>query len=158
MEIPNARYLDIAITVSSVIYILSGRWHMTGLQELFQSGDWKKEKHIPSIEVIQKAGKDEPAIIKVSVGKDIPHPNTTEHHIRLIEAYFLPEGGRFPYRIGAFSFDSHGESVQGPDTSTVYTRPEAICSFNTGMPGTVMALSYCNIHGLWQSSEKLDIR
>ncbi|MFA5014628.1 MAG: desulfoferrodoxin family protein [Actinomycetota bacterium] len=29
--------------------------------------------------------------------------------------------------------------------------------FKTEKPGTLLASSYCNIHGLWQSSKRLDI-
>lgn len=55
-------------------------------------------------------------------------------------------------------FSAHGESVKGPDTSTVYTNPEVIFNFKTEKPGTVYASSYCNIHGLWQSVKALKVK
>ena len=43
------------------------------LGELFQSADWKQEKHSPVIEVEKIEGLVK---VRVSVGKEIPHPNT----------------------------------------------------------------------------------
>jgi len=91
------------------------------------------------------------------VGKEIVHPNTTEHHIRWICVYFLPQGEKFPYEIARAEFNSHGESTQGPNTSTVFTHPEAVFSFKTEKTGVILAASYCNIHGLWQSSKDITI-
>ena len=128
---------------------------MAELKDLLQSADWKEEKHVPVIEAVEKVKKGEPVVVKVSVGKEIAHPNTTAHHIRWIEVYFLPSGEKFPYQIGKFEFTSHGESGQGPDTSTVYTAPEASLKFKTEKTGTILAVSYCNIHGLWQGSKEI---
>ena len=33
--------------------------------------------------------------VKVSLGKEIAHPNTTEHHIAWISLFFNPEGDNF---------------------------------------------------------------
>ena len=130
---------------------------MKEMKDLFQTADWKKEKHVPVIELPEKAKKDEPLRITVSVGKEIPHPNTTEHHIKGIEVYFSPEGEKFPYLIGRFDLAAHGASVQGANTSSVYTAPEVVCTLKTGKSGTVNAVSYCNIHGLWTSSAELKV-
>ena len=130
---------------------------MAELKDLLQSADWKKEKHAPVIEVLEKIKKGEAVSVKVSVGKEIAHPNATAHHIRWIEVYFQPKDEKFPYQIGKAEFSAHGESVKGPDTSSVYTHPEVILNFKTEKSGTIYASSYCNIHGLWQSSKRLDI-
>ena len=129
---------------------------MADLKDLFQTADWKAEKHVPVIESPDKVKKGEFLSIKVSVGKEIPHPNTTAHHIRWIEVYFLPGGEKFPYEIGKFEFSSHGESTQGADTSSVYTHPEVTIKYKTEKPGVIFASSYCNIHGLWQSSKEIE--
>lgn len=126
------------------------------MKELFQSGDWAKEKHVPVIEVLEANGK-EGVTIKASIGKEIPHPNTTAHHIAWIDVYFLPEGGKFPYQIGKAEFTSHGASAEGADTSTVYSSPEVSLVFKTEKGGTLYAASYCNIHGLWQGTAELKI-
>jgi superoxide reductase len=128
---------------------------MVEIKDLFQDADWKKEKHAPVIEAQDKIKKGDAVIVKASVGKEIPHPNTTAHHISWIEIYFLPSGERFPLEIGRFEFVSHGESAQGPDTSTIFTAPEAVLKFKTDKSGTILASSYCNIHGLWQSSKDI---
>lgn len=130
---------------------------MAQFKDLFQSADWKQEKHVPVIEAPDKVKKGEFFKLTVSVGKEIPHPNTTEHHIRWIEVYFLPDGGKFPYQIAKFEFTSHGESAQGPNMSTIYTHPQAICSFKTEKSGALFASSYCNIHGVWQSALRIEI-
>ncbi|MFH1046244.1 MAG: desulfoferrodoxin family protein, partial [Candidatus Omnitrophota bacterium] len=82
-------------------------------------------------------------------------PNTTEHHIRYIELYFLPQGEKFPCQIGRAEFNAHGESTQGPNTSSVFTQPQATFSLKTDKPGTLLAGSYCNIHGLWENAQEL---
>ena len=47
------------------------------------------------------------------------------------------------------------EGAQGVDTSTIFAHPEVNVAFKTGKPGKVLALSYCNIHGLWTGSAEL---
>jgi len=130
---------------------------MKEFRDLFKSADWKTEKHIPVIEVPDKVKKGELFKVTVTVGKEIAHPNTTEHHISWIEIYFQPEGEKFPYQIGKFDFVAHGESVNGPNTSTIYTNPEVTLSFKTEKLGTIYAISYCNIHGLWQNSKEIEL-
>src|SRR3989338_941348 len=130
---------------------------MADLKDLFQSADWKKEKHVPVIEAPDKAKKGEFFKVTVTVGKEIPHPNTTEHHIRWIGVYFLADGEKFPYEVGRFEFTSHGESAEGPNTSTIYTGPEIVASLKTEKAGMIFASSYCNIHGLWQGLKKIKL-
>jgi len=125
--------------------------------ELFQSADWKTEKHAPVIECADKVRPDEFFPVKVTLGKEIAHPNTTEHHIRWISVYFQPEGERFPYQIGHFEFAAHGESVEGPNKGSIYTQHEVSLSMKTGKAGVVYATALCNIHGLWQSSKEIKV-
>ncbi|SFM45009.1 class II SORL domain-containing protein [Thermodesulforhabdus norvegica] len=125
--------------------------------DLYQSADWKKEKHVPVIELPEKVYPDQTIHVTVSVGKEIPHPNTTEHHIEWVELYFQPDGARFPFQVGRAEFRAHGASVEGPNTSSVYTEPVALFAFKTGISGYLMASAYCNIHGLWSSSTRIDV-
>ncbi|MFH1771726.1 MAG: class II SORL domain-containing protein [Candidatus Omnitrophota bacterium] len=125
---------------------------MESLKDMVQIADWKTEKHVPAIEIGGTVSKGEPVTVNVRVGKEIPHPNTTEHHIRWIDVYFKPDGSKFPYQLGKFEFTAHGESAQGPNTSTIYTNPQATVVFKTEKPGIIYATSYCNIHGLWENS------
>ncbi len=130
---------------------------MTQFIELFKSGDWKTEKHVPVIECPEKVKPGEAIPVKVSIGKEQAHPNTTEHHIRWISVYFLAEGDKFPYQVGHFEFNAHGESTQGPNTGPVYTHHEVSCVIKISKPGSLFASSLCNIHGLWQSSQQIGL-
>jgi len=121
--------------------------------ETIRSGDWKGEKHVPVIEYEREG---DLVKVKVQVGKEIPHPNTTEHHIKYIELYFLPEGENFVYHVGRAEFIAHGESTNGPNTSDVYAEPIAYFVLKTKKKGKLYALSYCNIHGLWENEVQLE--
>lgn len=130
---------------------------MADLKDLYQSADWKAEKHVPVIDAADTTKKGEVLKIYVSVGKQIAHPNTTEHHIRWIELYFLADGEKFPYQLGRFEFNAHGESALGPNMSTIYANPEVAAVIKTDKSGMIFASSYCNIHGLWKSSKELKV-
>ena len=130
---------------------------MSSLNELYQSGDWANEKHVPAIDAPENVNKGDVLTVNVCIGKEIAHPNTTEHHICWINVYFHPEGEKFPVEIGKYSFDSHGASAKGPNTSTVYTDPSVTINIKTEKSGTVIASSYCNIHGLWTQSKKITV-
>lgn len=130
---------------------------MKELSNIFQSADWKKEKHVPVIEVAGKPVQGEDITVNVTVGKEIAHPNTTQHHIVWIDLYFHPEGSKFPYNLGRFEFNAHGASTDGPNTSTVYTVPAVTAKFKTETSGSIFAFSNCNIHGLWMSSKEIKV-
>ena len=127
------------------------------LGELFQSADYKSEKHVPVIELQGKVVKGEYIDVVVSVGKEVTHPNTTEHHISWIEVYFKANGQKNPHQLGRFEFMAHGASVDGPNKSGIYTNPKTVCSFKVESEGIIIASSYCNIHGLWQSSKEVNL-
>ena len=131
---------------------------MKRIGELFQEADWKMEKHVPVIECADAVKADEFFEVKITIGKEIAHPNTTEHHISWIALFFMPDGEKFPYQIARCEFAAHGASVQGPNTSTVYTHHAVTGWMKTGKPGTLIASSYCNIHGLWQSSKEIKLK
>jgi superoxide reductase len=125
--------------------------------ELYQTADWKTEKHVPVIECPEKVKAGELFSVKATIGKEVAHPNTTEHHIRWIAIYFLPEGAKFPYEVGHFEFNAHGESTEGPNKGPVYTNHEATASLKISKPGTIYATSLCNIHGLWKSEKEIQL-
>lgn len=131
---------------------------MAEFKDILQSADWNKEKHVPVIDSPASANKGEAVKFSVTVGKEIPHPNTTAHHIAFLAVYFLPDGEKFPYQVARAEFAAHGASAQGADTSTVYANPDVTFSFKSDKSGTLMATSYCNIHGLWESSAKIEIK
>jgi len=119
--------------------------------------DWKKEKHVPVIECPDKVKADEMFEVKVTVGKEIAHPNTTAHHIRWIALYFHPAGEKFSYQIARCEFGAHGEGAEGPDTSSIYTHSSVTTWMKTKKPGTLYGVSLCNIHGLWENEKKVGL-
>jgi superoxide reductase len=122
-----------------------------------QKDDWKKEKHMPVIEAPAQVKAGEAFQVKVSIGKEIAHPNTTEHHIDWIDLYYHPEGEKFPHQVGHFAFTGHGESAAGPNLGPVYTDPQLVISLKVTKPGKFQALAMCNIHGLWENELALDV-
>ena len=130
---------------------------MADLKDLLQSADWKTEKHVPVIDAPDTIKKGEVLRLDVSVGKQIAHPNTTEHHIRHIEVYFLAAGEKFPYQLARFEFNAHGESAQGPNMSTIFSEPKASAFFKTDKSGLIMATAYCNIHGIWKNEKEIKV-
>jgi superoxide reductase len=127
------------------------------LDQSIKTDDFKNEKHVPVIECADTFTKDEMTPVKVTLGKEIAHPNTTEHHIRWIELYFQPQSGPV-FQLGRFEFAAHGESANGPNEGSLYTHHEAGTSIKAGESGTLMALAYCNIHGLWESSKDITVQ
>lgn len=127
-----------------------------GLGEQFQTSDWKTEKHVPAIDCPGEVKAGEPFEINVVVGKEIPHPNTTEHHIQWIQVFYKPHDDKFTYDLGYFSFNAHGASGAGPNQGPAYTDPAISVKCKLEKPGTIYAIEQCNIHGLWQS--EFDIR
>jgi len=127
------------------------------IAEKIQTADWKAEKHVPVIDCPDKVKADEWTRVTVTLGKAVAHPNTTEHHIRWIKVFFCPDGEKFAYDLGLFAFNAHGESTEGANAGPVYTHHEAAFSFKTTKAGTLNAMSFCNIHGLWESSKKVEL-
>jgi superoxide reductase len=115
-----------------------------------QTDDWKNEKHVPAIDCPEIVKANEWVEVTVQIGREIPHPNLVEHHIRWIQVYFTPDVGKFTYDLGLFNFNSH---VEGPVT----TDSKLKLYFKTDKQGTLNAISYCNIHGLWESSRSVKI-
>ena len=130
---------------------------MSLLTEQVQTADWKAEKHVPVIECKDEVQADTIFQVKLLVGKEIAHPNTTEHHIRWIALFFQPEGDKFTYEVGRYEFNGHGESAQGSNAGPLFTDPVLTISLKVNKPGILQALSLCNIHGLWQSNKEIKL-
>jgi superoxide reductase len=126
--------------------------------EVVQEADWKMEKHVPVIECADTVKANDLFEVKVTVGREVAHPNTTEHHISWMSVFFLPDGEKFPYQVARCELGAHGASAQGPNMSTVYTHHAVTGWMKTGKAGTLIAVSMCNIHGLWQSSKEVKLK
>jgi len=95
-----------------------------------------KEKHVPVIELV-----DGGRAVKITVGREVPHPNTVEHHIKWIMLF----GVRGGVAVHIATFDL------GP----TYGAPEVTAHANLEGFSELIAVEYCNIHGLWESSCQL---
>lgn len=131
---------------------------MTRIGDLYKTADWKTEKHVPVIECRDEVAADEMFEISVSLGKEIAHPNTTEHHIRWIGLCFKPDGDKFSYELGRYEFAAHGESVEGPNTGPAHTNHSVITKIKLKKSGQIFASALCNIHGLWENAKNITVR
>ena len=130
---------------------------MPKISDFAKSDDFKKEKHAPVIEIPNEIKTGENFNVTVTVGKEIAHPNTTEHFIGWISLYFKPDNDNFVYSLGKVDFQAHGASAKGPNTIGIHSNPSAVFSVKLDQSGTLLAGSYCNIHGLWESSKEIKI-
>ena len=102
-----------------------------------------KEKHVPVIEIDKGRGKEGVDIVRVIVGKDVPHPNTVEHHICWIELYGVRKDGQV-IDIGRANF------------APVYANPNVRFQVPVGEFKAFYALEYCNIHGVWENCVEVE--
>jgi len=111
------------------------------LGELIKGTDQEgREKHVPVIELVTREHSGKIAV-KVTVGKDVAHPNTVEHHIKWI-ALFGVKGG---VAVHIATFDL------GPALGV----PTVIAHIDSDGLSELIATEYCNIHGLWEASLSL---
>ncbi len=104
----------------------------------------KRESHTPRIEAPAQVKPDEQFSLKVAVG---PHPNMPEHSIRWIMVTFEEEGRAFnPVVLGKAAFNP------------VTTQPEVVLSLKLQKSGTIHALEYCNLHGLWEGKKEIRVK
>ncbi len=79
------------------------------------------------------------------------------HHIVEVRnlQFNYPDGGM---ALSGISFRiTHGESVAGPNQGPAYAEPVASAVIRIDKPGILVAASYCNIHGLWESFREIDV-
>ena len=130
---------------------------MESFGSLYQTADWKSEKHVPVITCPDAVPAGQFFEVRAEIGKEIGHPNTTEHHISHITLYFQPEGGKFVHQVGHYEFSAHGESTDGPNEGPVYTNHAVVTGVKLEKPGTLYAVALCNIHGLWESTKTVAV-
>ncbi|MDR1965266.1 MAG: class II SORL domain-containing protein [Synergistaceae bacterium] len=125
------------------------------LGDLTQTGDWKGEKHVPVIEAPDRAAKGEAFEVKLCVGKEIAHPNTASHYIKWIKLYFVPDGGKFAIELANLTFDAHADSTDPEKPGPAHAEPFGSVKVKLSSGGTLIAQSYCNIHGIWENSKEI---
>lgn len=124
------------------------------LGQYVKAADFKTEKHAPVIKVADTVKAGEVVNIELVVGEDIAHPNTVEHHIGWIKLYFVAEGTTLPFEVGSVEFKAHGEGAvanEGP----VHAESRGFVAAKFQKSGKLIAVSYCNIHGLWESEKDI---
>jgi superoxide reductase len=97
-----------------------------------------KEKHVPIIEVGKGKSEAGADIVHVVVGKELPYPNTVEHHIAWIELYGVKKDGQVI---------DLGRSAFAPS----YTNPNVRFQVPVEQFNAFCAVSYCNIHGVLEN-------
>jgi superoxide reductase len=112
--------------------------------DFVKSGDFKGEKHVPAIVTESKVKKGEFFEVEVSVGKEIKHPNTIEHHIKWIDLY-IKSGEKPVVHVARFDF---APGITDPIAKTKIKLEES---------SELIAVSYCNLHGLWETSVKVEV-
>ena len=103
----------------------------------------KVESHTPKIVAPAEVRSGEPFELTVKVG---PHPNAVTHSIRRIELYFSEEGRAFnPRHLATLIFE--------PGSA----EPEAKLRIRLESSGVIHAVSYCNLHGLWEGRKEIKV-
>jgi superoxide reductase len=98
-----------------------------------------KEKHVPEIEICKGEGRGDKDVVRIIVGKEVSHPNTVEHHISWAQLMGVKENGMV-IDLGKTNF------------APSFTEPSADFHVPLSEFKTLIATSYCNIHGLWENS------
>jgi len=101
-----------------------------------------KEKHVPFIEVGKGKGEGGADIVHVVVGRDVPHPNTVEHHIAWVQLFGTKKDGQVI-------------SLGRADFAPGYTSPNVRFQVPVDQFKALCALEYCNIHGVWENCIEL---
>lgn len=123
------------------------------LADFVKTADFKTEKHVTVIACADSVKAGEPFTVAVTVGSEIPHPNTLAHHIGWIALHFVPEGSKLSIELGRYLFSAHQTDPAAP--VQVQSAPSVTVSVAVNKPGTLHATSYCNIHGLWESEKSI---
>jgi superoxide reductase len=95
-----------------------------------------KEKHVPFIEVGKGKGEAGADVVHIVVGKEVPHPNTVEHHIVWVQLFGVKKDTGQVIDLGRCDF--------GPG----YTSPNVRFQVPVSQFKAFCAVSYCHVHGV----------
>ncbi len=104
----------------------------------------KAEYHLPKIVAPDNVKVNESFKVRVTVG---PHPNTPEHYIRRIELYFSEEGRAFNPILIAYV-----------DLTPLNSEPDIEFTVRLSKSGTLHAVEYCTLHGLWETTKTIVVK
>ena len=126
------------------------------IAETIRDGDFKAEKHVPTIDAPDKIKAGEEALVKVMVGEEIKHPNTPLHHISWIQLFFKPDNGTVA-DVAKFCYAAHGDTMNLDTPGCILAEPASCVKIHPAKSGTLLAMSYCNLHGLWENSKRIEV-
>jgi len=98
-----------------------------------------KEKHVPFIKTSDCSGCNE-LTVEIRVGETIFHPSTPDHFIDYIELYGIRAEDDLLVKLTRFEL--------GREDTVPYVKTH----IKKGKFKSLIALSLCNIHGLWEGS------
>ncbi|MFC1566262.1 desulfoferrodoxin family protein [bacterium] len=97
-----------------------------------------KEKHVPFINVTACSTCNEVSVV-IKVGETVLHPHTPEHHIQFIDLFGLDETGKLVFLT---------RFVLGGENTVPYVKTHVV----KGKFKSLIALSMCNVHGMWENA------
>lgn len=97
-----------------------------------------EKKHLPVIEAPSKVEAGKRVAVKVKMG-EVTHPMSAIHYIESVQLF----AGNEP--AGRMEF------------SPLFNGPEAVFMVSLERSVTLMARSYCNLHGLWESRVEVTV-
>ncbi len=98
-----------------------------------------EKKHYPTIEAPESVKARESFSVKISVGKELAHPDEGGHYIQWVDLYADDA------YLARFDF-----------TPTVSGAPLSV-TLKLNYDCTLRAISRCNLHGMWEGSKKIKI-
>lgn len=98
-----------------------------------------EKKHYPTIEVPASVKASEAFDVKITVGKELAHPNEGAHFIQWVELYC-----------------NDVLIARTELTPTIYDMPVTM-RIKVGKSCTLRALVRCNLHGIWEGATKLTV-
>ena len=98
-----------------------------------------ERKHYPTIEVPTSVVAKEPFDVKITVGKEITHPNEGTHFIQWVELYY-----------------NEALICRQELTPTIYEMPVTM-RVKVPRSCTLRALARCNLHGIWEGTVELHL-
>jgi len=106
----------------------------------------EKMKHTPHIEAPDRIKAGEEFMVTVIAGKEVPHPNTAEHHIKCVQVFAEEEGRPYnPIQVATL------------DLGPAYGEPKVTFSIRLKKTSKLWVLVYCNLHGLWENSKGIEV-
>ncbi len=72
-----------------------------------------------------------------------------------IKLYYVEEGTQLPYEVARLEFNVHGEAPTGANEGPVHAEAAGVVTASFKKSGRLIATSYCNIHGLWESEKDI---